>query len=74
MNRQERLRLQQTRVQGRVGQLAEELTTLFQLLGDTAPRLQETVETDLRQLVGRYITDEYLHLGLVRTVPDDDAQ
>ena len=65
MNRQERLRVQQARVSGRLSQLASELTDLFILLGDGSPRLRESVEADLRQIVGRYITDEYLHLGLV---------
>ncbi|MFN8533086.1 MAG: hypothetical protein U0556_06035 [Dehalococcoidia bacterium] len=67
MNRQERLRVQQARIRGRVEQLAEELTELFVVLGDRSPRLREAADADLTQIVGRYITDEYLHLGLATT-------
>ncbi|GIW05908.1 MAG: hypothetical protein KatS3mg060_0713 [Dehalococcoidia bacterium] len=72
MNRQERLRVHHERVSGRVSQLASELTELFVLLGDRSPRLREAVEADLRQIVGRYITDEYLHLGLIAPRTEDE--
>jgi hypothetical protein len=72
MNRREQARRAHERVNGRVSQLAEELTELFVLLGDETPRLREAVEADLRQLIGRYITDEYLHLGLIALPTEEE--
>jgi hypothetical protein len=69
MNYSAKVRVQQQRVNGRLTLLADDLTELFTLLGDTDSRLRETVERDLQQIIGQYITDEYLHLGLTSPRP-----